>query len=98
MKSITLAIISAAVLAASGMANAQSGADLAKSKNCMNCHDLEKKKVGPSFKDIAAKNKDNKDAVASISTKLKEGKGHPVKVAASDAELKTLVEYTLSAK
>ena len=81
-----------------GTVYAQSGADLAKSKNCMNCHDLEKKKVGPSFKDIAAKNKDNKDAVASISAKLKDGKGHPVKAAATDAEIKTLVEYALSAK
>ena len=50
------------------------------------------------FKDIAAKNKDNKDAVASISAKLKDGKGHPVKAAATDAEIKTLVEYALSAK
>jgi cytochrome c len=81
-----------------GTVYAQSGADLAKAKNCMNCHDLEKKKVGPSFKDIAAKNKDNKDAVASISAKLKDGKGHPVKAAATDAEIKTLVEYALSAK
>ena len=98
MKSITLAMITATVLAASGMANAQSGPDLAKSKNCMNCHDLEKKKVGPSFKDIQAKYKDNKDAEATIAAKLKEGKGHPVKVAASDAELKTLVQFSLTGK
>jgi cytochrome c len=74
------------------------GAELAKSKNCMNCHDLEKKKVGPSFKDIAAKYKDNKDAEATIVGKLKEGKGHPVKVAASEAELKALVAYALTGK
>lgn len=79
-------------------ANAQSGADLAKSKNCMNCHDLEKKKVGPAFKDIQAKYKDNKDAEATISAKLKDGKGHPVKAAASDAELKTLVQFALTGK
>ena len=64
----------------------------------MNCHDLEKKKVGPSFKDIAAKYKDNKDAEATIVGKLKEGKGHPVKVAASEAELKALVAYALTGK
>jgi len=85
MKSIVLWVGMAGLLLAGG-ANAQSGAELAKSKNCMNCHDLEKKKVGPSFKDIAAKYKDNKDAEATIVGKLKEGKGHPVKVAASDAE------------
>lgn len=98
MRLTLLPIALVSLVFAASSACAQSGADLAKSKNCMNCHDLEKKKVGPSFKDITAKNKDNKDAVASISAKLKEGKGHPVKVVASDAELKTLVEYALSAK
>ncbi len=97
MKSIVLWVGMAGLLLAGG-ANAQSGAELAKSKNCMNCHDLEKKKVGPSFKDIAAKYKDNKDAEATIVGKLKEGKGHPVKVAASDAELKALVAYALTGK
>jgi len=97
MKSIVLWVGMAGLLLAGG-ANAQSGAELAKSKNCMNCHDLEKKKVGPSFKDIAAKYKDNKDAEATIVGKLKEGKGHPVKVAASEAELKALVAYALTGK
>jgi cytochrome c len=97
MKKLFVALIGSSVFL-TGAALAQSGADLAKSKNCMNCHDMDKKKVGPSFKDIAAKNKDNKDAVASISAKLKDGKGHPVKAAATDAETKTLVEYALSAK
>jgi cytochrome c len=92
------AVLAVVGLLALGVANAQSGADLVKSKNCMSCHDLDKKKVGPAFKDVAAKYKDNKDAEAGIIAKLKEGKGHPVKVAASDAELKTLVEYALSAK
>ena len=97
MKSIVLWVGMAGLLLAGG-ANAQSGAELAKSKNCMNCHDIEKKKVGPSFKDIAAKYKDNKDAEATIVGKLKEGKGHPVKVAASEAELKALVAYALTGK
>ena len=88
----------AASLSLVGVANAQSGADLAKSKNCLNCHDIDKKKVGPSFKDVQAKYKDNKEAEATISAKLKEGKGHPVKVAASDAELKSLVQFALTAK
>jgi cytochrome c551/c552 len=69
------------------------GAELAKSKNCMNCHDLEKKKVGPSFKDVDASYQDNKDAEATIVGKLKEGKGHPVKVVASDAGLKAMIAY-----
>jgi len=97
MKSIVLWVGIAGLLLAGG-ANAQSGAELAKSKNCMNCHDLEKKKVGPSFKDIAAKYKDNKDAEATIVGKLKDGKGHPVKVVASDAELKGIIAYALAGK
>ncbi len=92
MKSMSLLLVVACMQFA-GAANAQSGAELAKSKNCMNCHELDKKKVGPAFKDIAAKKPDEAATIA----KLKDGKGH-MKVAASDAELKTLVEYVLSQK
>ena len=98
MKSMLLLMVVASGLVIAGMANAQSGADLAKSKNCMNCHELDKKKVGPAFKDVAVKYKDNKDAEAKLVGELKEGKGHPTKVAATDAELKTLVQYVLSQK
>jgi len=98
MKQMGLIVLAAAGLLSMGLANAQSGADLAKSKNCMGCHDIDKKKVGPAFKDVAAKYKDNKDAAAKIVGELKEGKGHPVKVSASDAELKTLADYVLSQK
>lgn len=97
MKSTLLLLVAAGFMVA-GAANAQSGADLAKSKNCMGCHDLEKKKIGPSFKDSAAKYKGNKEAEAKLVAALKDGKGHPVKVVATDAELKTLVQYVLSTK
>jgi cytochrome c len=97
MNTKSILLIAAGMLLV-GTAAAQSGADLAKSKNCMGCHDLDKKKVGPSFKDIAAKYKDNKEAEGKLVAALKEGKGHPVKVAASDAELKSLVDYVLAQK
>ena len=71
-----------------GVVLAQSGADVAKAKGCLNCHAVDQKKVGPSFKDIAAKKGDKAAQIA----KLKDGKGHP-KVAASDAELKAVVDY-----
>jgi cytochrome c len=89
-------VIAAAGIAAGGIVHAQSGADVVKAK-CMGCHDVEKKKVGPSFKDAAAKNKDDKGAEAKIVEKMKEGKGHP-KVAASEPELKAAVQHALSAK
>ena len=68
-----------------------------KAKGCLNCHEVDKKKVGPSFKDVAAKYKGNKEAEGKLFWALKEGKGHP-KVAASDAELKTAVGHVLSTK
>jgi cytochrome c len=88
----------AAIAAPAASAQTAAPTDLLKSKNCMGCHDTDKKKVGPAFKDTAAKYKDNKDAEAKIIAALKEGKGHPMKVTATDAELKTLVGYVLSLK
>lgn len=96
MKALLLAIAAAGLLAA-GAAYAQSGADVVKAKGCLNCHDVDKKKVGPGFKEIGAKYKTDKAAEASLVEKLKEGKGH-MKIAASDAELKAAVQYVLSQK
>ena len=94
MKAILVAA-AAAVALAGGWSVAQAQ-DPLKGK-CLGCHDMEKKKVGPSFKDAAAKNKGNKDAAGAIIAKLKSGKGHP-KVAGSDAELKAAVDAALAAK
>jgi cytochrome c len=93
MKASVLVIAAAAALAA-GAAYAQSGADVLKSKGCLNCHEADKKKVGPSFKDIAAKQQGKQ---AELVAKLKEGKGHP-KIAASDAELNAAVQAVLATK
>ena len=79
---------------AAGVALAQSGADVVKTKGCLTCHAVDQKKVGPSFKDIAAKNQGKS---AALVAKVKEGKGHP-KAAASDAELNAAVDYILSQK
>jgi cytochrome c len=86
-------VIAAAAGLAIGTAFAQSGADVLKSKGCNNCHEADKKKVGPSYKDIAAKKKSEAELVA----KLKEGKGHP-KVNASEAEIKAAVQHVLATK
>ena len=92
-----LVIVAAAGALAAGVGFAQSGADVLKAKGCMNCHDNDKKKVGPAYKDVAAKYKGDKGAEAALIAKLKEGKGHP-KIAASDAELKAAVGTVLSTK
>ncbi len=93
----TLLVLASAGLLASGGLYAQSGADVVKAKGCLNCHDFEKKKIGPAYKDVAAKYKDDKSAEAMLVAKLKEGKNHP-KIGASDAELKAAVGYVLSTK
>ena len=93
MKPIALVIAIAGALAA-GVVLAQSADDLLKSKGCLGCHDFDKKKVGPAFKDVAAKHKGKADASKAIVAKLKDGKGHP-KVNASEAELKTMVDRAL---
>lgn len=94
---VVLAIMAAAGMLAAGAVNAQSGADVLKAKGCLNCHDMDKKKVGPSFKDVAAKYKGDANAAATLADKIKSGKGHP-KNAASDAELKSALEHVLAAK
>ena len=89
-----LAVLAAVGALGAGFGFAQSGADVVKAKGCMNCHEVDKKKVGPSFKDIAAK---RKGAEAEMIAKLKDGKGHP-KAAASDAEIKAAVQHVMSTK
>ena len=92
-----LVIVAAAGTLAAGVGFAQSGADVLKSKGCLNCHDFDKKKVGPSFKDVAAKHKGDSGAAAKLVEKIKDGKGHP-KATATDAELRAAVDQVLSAK
>jgi cytochrome c551/c552 len=76
---------------------------LAKSKNCLACHSVDNKILGPAFKEIAAKYKGDDSAVATLSAKVKNGgKGTwgempmPPNPAASDAEIETLVKWILS--
>lgn len=94
MKSMLIAVAAAASLAVAGAASAQSGADLAQSK-CGTCHAADTKKMGPAWKDVAAKYKDNKEAQGKVVAMLKEGKGHP-KVALSDAELDAVAKFALA--
>lgn len=84
-------------MAAAGAVFAQSGADVVKAKGCLNCHAVDQKKVGPAYKDVAAKYKGDAKAEGNLIAKLKEGKTHP-KITASDAELKAAIGYVLSQK
>ena len=72
MKIIHTALI-AAGLATLGQAYAADELAMAKAKNCMACHAIDKKLVGPAYKDVAAKYKDDKAAPAALATKIKAG-------------------------
>jgi cytochrome c len=60
----------------------------------MNCHAVDTKKVGPAFKEVAAKYKGNADAEATLTAKLTEGKGHPK--ATKPDDVAKLVKWVLS--
>ncbi|HXX82784.1 MAG TPA: c-type cytochrome [Casimicrobiaceae bacterium] len=92
MKALIVATLVACGLALSGQAVAQ--ADLAKSSGCTNCHDVATKKVGPAFKDVAAKYKGNAGAEATLVAKLTGGKDHP-QVKASPEDVTKLVKWIL---
>lgn len=93
MKSLLIAAVAVAATALTGAAQASEA--LAKDKGCLACHAVDKKKMGPGFKDIAAANKGKADAEATIVAKLKSGKGHPT-VKAGEDDLKVLTKWILS--
>ncbi len=64
-----IVLASAALIAGPALANA----DLAQKKNCLACHATDKKLVGPSYKDVAAKYAKDKDAVAKLAEKIQKG-------------------------
>ena len=84
-------------LAAVFASGAVLGQDVLRARGCINCHDADKRKVGPSLRDIGAKYKGDKSKVSDIVARMKEGKGHP-KVAGSDADLQAAVEAAVSAR
>ncbi len=93
MKSILIAAVVTLGLGAAGIASASE--DLAKSSGCATCHAKDTKKMGPSYKDIAAKYKGKADAQKTIVANLMAGKGHPA-VKSSEADTTTLVKYILA--
>jgi cytochrome c len=100
-KLTVLAVALGAALAASGAARADEA--LAKKYNCVACHQVDKKSVGPAYKDVAKKYKGQADAVAKLSDKVKKGGSGvwgpvpmPPNAAVPDADIKKLVEWVLA--
>ena len=102
MKSVVISVLVAAGLVAS--APALANADLAKKSNCLACHTVDKKLVGPAYQDVAKKYAGNKDAVKLLTAKVKAGgKGvwgeipmPPNSPAVKDADIETLVKWVLA--
>jgi cytochrome c len=93
------------VLLAAGAGTAMANADLANKKNCMACHTVDKKLVGPSYKEVAAKYAGQKDAVDKLAQKvIKGGAGvwgpvpMPPNAQVSEAEAKQLVQWVMTLK
>ncbi len=76
--------------------DAKAAEDLAAKNKCTMCHAADQKKMGPSMKDIAAKHKADADAAGKLSAALAAGGGKHPKVSASEADLKTIVQWMLS--
>jgi cytochrome c len=108
MKAVSLSLACAAVFASSTahavLDNAKAEA-LMKKDGCAACHSVDKKIVGPAYVDVAAKYKDDKNAVAMLSKKVKEGSTGvwgpipmPPNATTSMADITELVTWILTLK
>ena len=92
-------------LAAVAAVPAYAQEELAKKHNCFACHAVDKKLVGPSYKDVAAKYANDKGAEAKLFEKVKKGGQGvwgqvpmPPNGQVPDADIKSLVKWVLSQK
>jgi len=100
-KVLLVAAAGLSMVAASAFANP----DLAKAKNCLACHAVDKKLVGPAYKDVAAKYAGDKDAAAKLAKKIREGGvgawgqvPMPANPQVNEAEASTLAKWVLTLK
>jgi cytochrome c len=103
---MTRAILAVAAISAmlfSAGASAQQ--ELAKQKNCFACHTIDKKLVGPAYKDVAKKYENDKDAAPRLAKKVREGGvgvwgqiPMPANPQVNEAESLQLVKWVLSLK
>ncbi|WP_188578360.1 c-type cytochrome [Azorhizobium oxalatiphilum] len=82
---------------------ADANPDLAKAKNCVACHSLERKMIGPAFKAIAARYAKDESAVSVLKEKVIKGGGGswgqmamPPQPGVSPEEAESLVKWILS--
>ena len=105
MKFIAFGSCAAVLLSVLAAAPVMASEDLAKQKACLACHQIDKKLVGPAYKDIAAKYKTDKDAEKKLAVKVRAGGTGvwgqipmPANPSVSEAEAATLVKWILAMK
>lgn len=105
MKALMMAVAAAGSLVLAGQASADEGAQaLAQKSGCLACHSVDKKVLGPAYKDVAAKYKGDKGAEARLVEKVKKGGSGvwgPIPMPANspqvkDEDIKTIVHWVLS--
>ena len=102
MKALLVTVLAAGSLLLAGQASANQA--LAQKSGCLACHSVDKKVFGPSFKDVAAKYKGNKEAEAKLVAKVKAGGSGvwgPMPMPANspqvkDEDIKSIVQWVLS--
>lgn len=105
MKVIGTAVFAAASLVFASAAMADQLEDMMKKNGCNACHAEDKKIIGPSYQDVAAKYKGDSTAVAKLTEKVKKGGSGvwgqipmPPNTQVSDADIKKMVELILALK
>ena len=104
--SVRYLFLLAAGLAFAGNALAESGEYLVNKSNCLTCHTVDQKVLGPAFKEVAAKYKNDKGAQAALEKKVRNGGGGvwgkmPMPAtpkSVSDDDIKSIVHWVLSLK
>lgn len=99
-------MVLAASLVVAGNALAKDGEALASTSNCMMCHDVAKKSTGPAFRDVAAKYRDDKNALVKLEKKIRSGGAGtwgnmpmpPTARAVTDEDIKHIVQWILALK
>lgn len=103
-----LALVSMAAISGTAGADEAASLELAKKSGCLACHSVEKKVVGPAWKDVAARYKGKAEAKAQLIEKVKKGgKGNWTEVTGGapmppyaprvpDADIESLVAFVLS--
>lgn len=102
--SIALIAAVGALIATQAMADEDALA-LAQKHACMSCHQVDKKVVGPAYKDVAAKYRGDKTAEAKLVEKVKKGGSGvwgpvpmPPNAQVKDEDIKKIVHWVLSLK